>query len=707
MKSKREAWLLSIALSTQSNQVDGVATRRFEEYFLGKQFGLLAMASELNLFEMDFDDTVEAGLVANYDGKRAVASSKSYAVEVANQINVGGKIDLNSKSTAESVGTNNEEELTNILNFSSAITDQVLAEAEAYGLSTHQESDWDPELLTLNPDGLLKVTAGEGANLRIEADASSQSDLNEIKIDTTAQAIGWSDAEFSSDSEEGLSIEAVANSLGIDDGSNNILNTNSLATAIDGNEITTLTITSNVDADALATALLSGASDSSIIETLQAHSIGIDRTDINLVGEGFVESDAYSSVNIEIIDAGELSSEDLQGYDNSVILLDEGGSSTLIAHNQVAIDEAASNVTDVDENIGGVQISQSTSASSYGIQGTTIFGDGDGSNVIDAEAIIEADFSNWAGFTGAELDEFVAMGLNETNIILGKGADIVRGNAVQDINLSDDFDQDLESDNTLAKTLSQSAGINNSAINTGAGDDLVEGRISGEGIHLDTSRGIVDSYINTSTGDDEINGSVINSVLHGGSGNDRIEMESAEGSIVDAGSGDDRIAIANESKSMQLFGGTGEDVIIGGDGDDMISGGVGSDVLRGGAGADRFVFDVSSFGRGTDIVSDFNVSEGDALELSAALTGINRGAEPIFITASMAEGVNNDAAMIYDTLENIQGQQATSIKMAYAHDIESVMFDQDGDWTQGSDVLAVVRQTDGSSDLDPSDIKIV
>ena len=49
---------------------------------------------------------------------------------------------------------------------------------------------------------------------------------------------------------------------------------------------------------------------------------------------------------------------------------------------------------------------------------------------------------------------------------------------------------------------------------------------------------------------------------------------------------------------MQLFGGTGEDV-IGGNGNDMISGGVGSDVLRGGAGADRFVFDVSSFGRGT------------------------------------------------------------------------------------------------------------
>ena len=146
-------------------------------------------------------------------------------------------------------------------------------------------------------------------------------------------------------------------------------------------------------------------------------------------------------------------------------------------------------ITDAENNIEVIEIGESTSASSYGIQGTTIFGDGDGSNVIDAEAVIEADFSNWAGFTGSELDEFVAMGLNETNIILGKGADIVRGEAVQDINLGNAFDQNIETDSALAKTLSQSAGINNSAINTGAGNDLVEGKISGEGIHLDTSRG--------------------------------------------------------------------------------------------------------------------------------------------------------------------------------------------------------------------------
>ena len=174
------------------------------------------------------------------------------------------------------------------------------------------------------------------------------------------------------------------------------MNTDSLATAIDGNdgnETTTLTITSNVEADALATAQLSGVSDSSIIESLQAHSIGINDTDINLIGEGFVQSDSYSSVNIKLVDAAELGSEDLQGYDNTVILLDEGGSSTLTAHNQIAIDEAKSNSTGLEDDIEVIEIGGITSASSYGIQGTTIFGDGDGSNIIDAEAVIEADFS--------------------------------------------------------------------------------------------------------------------------------------------------------------------------------------------------------------------------------------------------------------------------------------------------------------------------
>ena len=130
------------------------------------------------------------------------------------------------------------------------------------------------------------------------------------------------------------------------------------------------------------------------------------------------------------------------------------------------------------------------------------------------------------------------MGFNDTNVKLGKGDDIERGTALQNIDLSDSFIEDYGIDQSLVSTLSQSAGIHCSAITTGAGDDLVEGLISGDAV-VDHSRGIVDSYINTSTGDDKINGSVINGV-HGGSGDDRIEMNNARSSIVDAGSGDDR-----------------------------------------------------------------------------------------------------------------------------------------------------------------------
>ena len=62
------------------------------------------MASELNLFEMDFEGSADADLVASYDGKRAVANSRSYAVEMANQVEVGGQIDLQSRAEAEAVG---------------------------------------------------------------------------------------------------------------------------------------------------------------------------------------------------------------------------------------------------------------------------------------------------------------------------------------------------------------------------------------------------------------------------------------------------------------------------------------------------------------------------------------------------------------------------------------------------------------------------
>jgi Ca2+-binding RTX toxin-like protein len=147
--------------------------------------------------------------------------------------------------------------------------------------------------------------------------------------------------------------------------------------------------------------------------------------------------------------------------------------------------------------------------------------------------------------------------------------------------------------------------------------------------------------------------------------------------------------------------------MIGGTGNDTLSGGTGSDVLRGGKGADKFVFDVSSFGRGTDLVSDFNRAEGDKIQLASAITGINKGAVASFMTAAMAETTNKSTAFIYDTLENIQGQKSSKAHMAYAYDQGALLFDQDGDWTQGNSVLAVVRGPAAQGGLRASDIEFV
>ncbi|MCX5508149.1 retention module-containing protein [Pseudomonas sp. BJa3] len=62
-----------------------------------------------------------------------------------------------------------------------------------------------------------------------------------------------------------------------------------------------------------------------------------------------------------------------------------------------------------------------------------------------------------------------------------------------------------------------------------------------------------------------------------------------------------------------LLGGAGQDIIFGQGGDDHIEGGKGDDVLIGGKGADTFVWRAGD--EGNDVIRDFNVQEGDRLDL--------------------------------------------------------------------------------------------
>lgn len=77
--------------------------------------------------------------------------------------------------------------------------------------------------------------------------------------------------------------------------------------------------------------------------------------------------------------------------------------------------------------------------------------------------------------------------------------------------------------------------------------------------------------------------------------------------------------------SDTLYGGQGDDIMYGNLGNDYLAGGLGTDTMFGGADADTFRFRA---GFGTDVVADFDASEGDVIQLDADIngSGISSGA---------------------------------------------------------------------------------
>ncbi|MBI1326388.1 MAG: type I secretion C-terminal target domain-containing protein [Alphaproteobacteria bacterium] len=110
--------------------------------------------------------------------------------------------------------------------------------------------------------------------------------------------------------------------------------------------------------------------------------------------------------------------------------------------------------------------------------------------------------------------------------------------------------------------------------------------------------------------DDEIYGGGGNDIIHGGYGSDYIE----------GGDGDDEIYDGHPNyfdyySSDTIYGGAGNDTLIAGEGDDILYGEGGVDTMYGNDGADTFVF-VWNYNNGNkDFIQDFDLSEGDILDL--------------------------------------------------------------------------------------------
>jgi Ca2+-binding RTX toxin-like protein len=73
-----------------------------------------------------------------------------------------------------------------------------------------------------------------------------------------------------------------------------------------------------------------------------------------------------------------------------------------------------------------------------------------------------------------------------------------------------------------------------------------------------------------------------------------------------------------------LIGSDGNDILNGGDGKDILFGGLGFDTLTGGDDADTFRFDETAFDdiHVTDVITDYNLVEGDALDVTALLDSL-------------------------------------------------------------------------------------
>ncbi|HGH6015794.1 TPA: retention module-containing protein [Vibrio mimicus] len=95
----------------------------------------------------------------------------------------------------------------------------------------------------------------------------------------------------------------------------------------------------------------------------------------------------------------------------------------------------------------------------------------------------------------------------------------------------------------------------------------------------------------------------------------RVEI-TADGLPLDhSGASADSLVIADNS-GMMLISGSGDDYLQGGTGDDVLIGGLGSDILVGGSGADLFKWTLNGVDENVDHIRDFNVSEGDSIDLT-------------------------------------------------------------------------------------------
>uniref|UniRef100_UPI0004889AF2 type I secretion C-terminal target domain-containing protein n=1 Tax=Desulfovibrio cuneatus TaxID=159728 RepID=UPI0004889AF2 len=145
-------------------------------------------------------------------------------------------------------------------------------------------------------------------------------------------------------------------------------------------------------------------------------------------------------------------------------------------------------------------------------------------------------------------------------------------------------------------------------------------------LHVDAG-GLENAQMNLMGGTNAVtlHGTVDNlSTLVLGDGNDTLSIQGDFTGQATMGAGNDYVVLHGSAHGGIVDGGAGNDTLIGDAGNNILVGGSGHDVLTGGTGADTFVWKAGDAGTAdapaTDVVTDFNIDEGDKLDLSGLLT---------------------------------------------------------------------------------------
>ncbi|HYD18256.1 MAG TPA: type I secretion C-terminal target domain-containing protein [Patescibacteria group bacterium] len=288
------------------------------------------------------------------------------------------------------------------------------------------------------------------------------------------------------------------------------------------------------------------------------------------------------------------------------------------------VSEAAGEGDDTVESNGTYTLSANIENGVITGAGTLTGGTGD--NTLTSEAVGANVTLN--GGAGADVMVNAGGGLNNVTFVVDNVGDSVEGSATSTDTVRSSISFDLggaQSDalidnlvltgngalngtgNANTNTITGTSGIN--TLDGGGGADTLIG-LAGNDTYVVDDLGDV---IIDSNGVDTVTSSTIDVTL--ATGLEKLlltgvlDLDGTGNSVANTLTGNDGI--------NTLSGLGGNDTLLGGLGGDFLDGGLGNDRLTGGADADTFLF--TSTANGRDTVTDFNVGQGDVIDVSAIL----------------------------------------------------------------------------------------